>query len=83
MPEAFFDLYKLDEDKRIDLIGHMVMTHKKTVAIMVDDEPDKPERYIRKLKQKFPMITTEGPFKGPVKDVVTIKVGLLPKPENN
>lgn len=81
-PKAFIDLYKLPEDERIKVIGHTVMTHKKIIGVCVDDEPGKPERYIRKLKEWFPGIVIMDQLKGPVKEVITIMVG-PPNPENN
>ncbi len=35
----YADLGDLEEDKRIAMIGHMAMDHKKTVAFVTDKEP--------------------------------------------
>jgi len=70
----FIDLHRLDEDTRIDLIGRSVMAAKKTVAVCIDADPVKVERYLRKLRQQFPGIVVEGQFPGPVADVVTVKL---------
>lgn len=74
-PEALVDLHKLTEDQRIDHIGHVVTAHGKTVAICVDATPGKAERYVRKLKRKFPGVTLIDTTDGPTKGVVTIRVG--------
>jgi hypothetical protein len=72
---SYQDLYKLPEDDRIRLMGHYVMDHGLTISCIVDDEPDKPERYIRKFKARFPGIQVLEQFKGPVKGTITIKLG--------
>lgn len=74
-PEAFLDTHKLSEDQRIDVIGHAVTEHGKTVAVCVDDVVGKPERYIKKLKERFPGVVVLERVKGPVAGVVTIRVG--------
>jgi hypothetical protein len=68
----YVDLHRLDEDARIDAIGHMVTAHNKRVAFMVDDVPEKADRYVRKLLAKFPAIMCEGPMKGPTPGSLTI-----------
>jgi hypothetical protein len=74
-PEAFLDLHRLSEDQRIDMIGHTVTEHGKTVAVCVDDITGKPERYIAKVQKLFPGVAVLGQFKGPTPGVVTIKFG--------
>lgn len=71
----FMDVGDLEEDKRIDMIVHQARDHKKVVAFITDDIPDKPERYIRKIKEKYPEVVVFDRFKGPVENTVTIKVG--------
>jgi len=58
---AFADLYKLSEDKRIDLIGHYVMHEHKVTAFIVEDQ-EKADRYIGQLKTKFPGIVVDSHF---------------------
>jgi len=74
-PEAFVDLHALSEDERIQMIGHTVVAHGKTVGVMVDDLPGKVERYLKKLRERFPTVVVLSQTKGPVDGVVTIKVG--------
>jgi hypothetical protein len=75
----FVDIADFEEDKRIDIIGHQVMVHKKDVAFITDEEgadgQDKANRYIRKLEAKFPGIQVIGRGKGPVAKTVYVKVG--------
>lgn len=70
---VFQDLYRLPEDQRIELIAHYVRDHGKTVSVMVDDEPGKPERYTEKLKAAGCAVLERTP--GPVAKVVTLRVG--------
>ncbi len=72
-PRGFADLADLPEDERIKIIAHHVLVHGETIAVCVDDLPGKPERYARKLKALGIAILSQT--KGPVKDVVTLKVG--------
>lgn len=72
---VYADLSAHGEDVRIDAAGRAAMHHKKIVGIIVDDVPGKPERYIEKLKQRFPGITVIGQWKGPTAGAVLIKVG--------
>lgn len=80
---VFADLYKLNEDDRIKVIAHHVITHKSKVGFVTDDEPDKPQRYIRKLEALHPGLfnfeTHPGPTPGAVSIIVTLKI----KTENN
>lgn len=69
------DLADQPEDERIQRIGEEVMKRGRVCAVCVDDEPDKPERYIRKLTAKFPGLQVLDRFPGPVPGVVTINVG--------
>lgn len=81
-PKAYADLGDLEEDQRIDIIGQTVMRGRLVVGVCVDDVPGKPERYIEKLKKRYPGIRILDQFKGPVKGVVTIRVA-PPDPEMN
>ena len=40
------------------------------VGFITEDDPGKPERYVRKLNEKFPELRVLGLFKGPVKGTV-------------
>jgi len=70
----YVDIANMEEDSRIDTIGQTVMKHRKTVAFMTDSDPGKAERYIAKLKAKFPGIRIVDFFNGPVPGAVTVKV---------
>jgi hypothetical protein len=60
----FEDLESLPEDERIERVGQYVMSGWQRVAIAVDDEPAKIERYKRKLLTRFPDITILSEGKG-------------------
>lgn len=70
----FFDAHNLPEDTRIELIGQTVMKlgAGRTTGVCVDDEPGKPERYVKKLTEKFPAVKVLSQSPGPVPGVVTI-----------
>lgn len=75
----FVDL-QLEEDERIALIGHRVIEHRETVGFIVDVENGshaKGDRYIEKLKLRFPGITVMFRGDGPADKMETIKVGVL------
>jgi hypothetical protein len=78
MKPPFADLGDLDEDKRIDIIGNAVCKSGGVVGFVTDAEPGKPERYIAKLKAKFPEIVVVGQFYAPTTKTMLIKVGLSP-----
>jgi hypothetical protein len=69
----YADLGDLDEDRRIEIIGRAVVEQRKVVGVIVDAEAGKAERYIHKLTQRFPSITTWRVFGGPVEGTVSIK----------
>lgn len=71
-PKAVLDLYRMGEEDRIAMIGHRVMEHGERVAFLVDDWPEKADRYIRLLLDRFPDVLCEGPVKGPTAGVVTV-----------
>lgn len=72
--KGYADLHNLAEDDRITLIGNTMMQNNYTVGVCVDDVPGKPERYIEKLKKKFPGIEVVDQMKGPTPGIVTIKL---------
>ncbi len=80
--QGYADLGDLEEDKRIDLIGRYVMNKLKTAAVVVDDIPGKSDRYISKLRKRFPGIEIVEQGQGPVAKTWVIKVG-PPNVENN
>lgn len=72
---VYMDLADLEEDQRIDQIGHIVTAHQKTAAVIVDSDPGKADRYIRKLLERFPGIEVLEKVPGPVSNTITVKVG--------
>lgn len=76
MAEGYSDLADLPEDERIRIVGETVTLHGKTVGLCVDDTPGKADRYKRKLRERFPGVVILDTKRGPVKGVITIRVGL-------
>lgn len=74
-PTGYADLHSFDEDQRIGIIGNHVLKTGATVAVLVDDVPGKAERYIRKMRERFPTIVMLEQFAGPTQGVWTIKFG--------
>jgi hypothetical protein len=73
----FKDLADRAEDDRIDEIGRAIMVRRgtdKAVAFVVDSEPGKADRYIRKLIRKFPEITDWKKLNGPAEGTISILV---------
>ena len=54
-PKAYVDCQALDEDTRIQLIGATVMGGRNVVGVVVETQ-EKADRYVAKLKEKFPAI---------------------------
>lgn len=71
----FADLADHDEDKRINIIGSTVMSTRKTAAVVVDDVPGKLERYVKKLKERFPGIVILDEIAGPTPGARTVRCG--------
>lgn len=80
----YMDLADLPENKRIQAIGEIANSGK-VVTFIVDTEGKdgnaKADRYMKKIKSRFPNVIELGRFPGPVDDVITIKIG-LPESEN-
>lgn len=70
----YADLFELSEDERIDTIGHMVTEHGKTIGFVVETTA-KADRYIKKLKKKYPTVTVLDQGPGPVKNTILVRVG--------
>lgn len=68
------DLHLEPEDERIRQIGEKCMREKFVVGFIVDDEPGKADRYIRKLQERYPGIRVTYRGKGPTPHVETVKV---------
>jgi hypothetical protein len=71
-PRGYFDLKRLPEDERIDIIGQAAESGQ-VVAFIVDTEADA-NRYMRKLLAKF-KVKEITRCSGPVKGAFTVNVG--------
>lgn len=72
MPK-YYDLGDEEEDARIEKIGNAAKGGGK-IAFVTDDDPGKAERYIAKLKERFPGIVVLERHPGPVPKCVTVIV---------
>ena len=83
---TFKDLSDLEEDKRIQMIGDAASSGM-VVGFITDDTPGKADRYVAKLKAKFPKIAVVRRFNGPARGTVTVKIQLAkenqPCPQQN
>ena len=70
----FKDIADNTEDERIREIGEKTMLEKLVVGFVTDSEKGKAERYIRKLKERFPGIRVIYQGDGPVAETVLVKV---------
>jgi hypothetical protein len=71
----YADITDFEEDKRIEIIGNRVIGENKICSFITDDEAGKADRYVRKLKEKFPGIVEIARGRGPVANTVWVKVG--------
>lgn len=72
----YADVADMPEDQRILVIGNMAMAGKVVAFIVEDDE--KADRYMRKLREKFPKLVEVDRLPNvPVNGVVSIEVGLM------
>ena len=76
----FVDIADFDEDERIDTIGQVVMAQLKTAAFIVEDNA-KADRYVCKLKERFPGIVEEWCGPGPLVGLIAVRMG--PPTETN
>lgn len=75
MLTGYADLYRLQEDQRIEVIGKYLRENPdQVVAFYTDDEEGKADRYIRKLITLYPRVRVVDRFNGPVPNVVTVRV---------
>lgn len=75
--KGYADLADLPEDQRITIIGQTAMKGG-VIAVCVDADPGKADRYVRKLLTRFPELEEVERFAGPVAGVVTVKVRKKP-----
>lgn len=73
------EMHHLPEDILIARIGEQAEARPwKVIALITDDEPGKPERYIKKLTERFPTIMIIDQFKGPVEGCITVRLECRP-----
>lgn len=69
----FADLHSLSEDDRIDAIGRRAALGFVVGVVLERDEPEKIERYIRKVTDRFPSVTMLKRIEGPTPLVITLQ----------
>ena len=72
----YVDLFALEENDRIHMIGQCVMkeTPDYKGMVTVDDTPGKRERYIKKLTEWYPLIEVVEQGDGPLQKCVYFTV---------
>jgi hypothetical protein len=76
----FINLASLDEDGRIEAICEEVVKHRAIVTFLVEVENGsraKGDRYIEKMKKKYPSIRVMYRGAGPADEVELIKVAVV------
>lgn len=76
---AMVDMHKLPEEERIGLIGKMAMQNREAVFMVDHDDIEigKADRYMRKLRERFPRVREKSRSEhDPVKNVTTVTVML-------
>jgi len=66
------DITDRNEDERIRQIGEKVIQEKLTVGFLTDADPGKADRYIKKLKERFPGIRVIATGKAEVKQFAVV-----------
>lgn len=78
--DAVLDMHRMSEHERIDTIGNRCLLNiGREVKFAVDDdtnEPGKADRYVGKLKARFPSIVEVR--RGPFTDGATLVVVMVP-----
>lgn len=69
-PKALLDMHRFKEDDRIRAIGNYCMDTGDKAGIIVENEPGKRERYIKKLTEWFPMVEVADLHDGPTEGTV-------------
>lgn len=77
MSGAIINMCRAEEDERIEIIGQVAM-RERCAEFMVDGdaiEKGKADRYVRKLRERFPrLVETERYEDTPVPNVTTVRV---------
>lgn len=72
-PVGFTDLYLVQEDERIRLIGEKAMTQ--VVGVQIDADRKKVARYILKVTKRYPTVKHMGTERSRIPKVVTVVFG--------
>lgn len=73
---TYQDLHKLPEDDRITLIGERATKGERIAVLLERDEPEKIDRYIRKVTERFPHVRLIAKGPGPVPSVIALQFGI-------
>lgn len=69
---VFADMGDFAEDDRITAIGQAAMKGNLVGFIVEDDE--KADRYVKKLRAQFPLVSVVDRMAGPVKNTILVRV---------
>lgn len=78
--KGYADLGDLPENKRIQVVAQFVAERGQTVALALENDAKKIERYIRKLHDARPGLLEIEKLPGLIADTVTLKI--KPKTQN-
>jgi len=70
------DLHELSEDERIGYIGAQLMKMEagQTIAVALDDDKEKIDRYSKKLLLRWPALIIKGVGPGLVENTVLLRI---------
>lgn len=69
---AYSDLASLPEDERIEIIGKACRAGKRTAVFLERNLPDKIDRYIKKLSERYPDVELVDRQNGPTPRIVSL-----------
>lgn len=78
--KACVDMAKMSEDQQIEIIGHCVVQQRQTVAVILENDSKKIERYKNKLQEAHPGLIDIEQIAGLTIGTITLRI--KPKAQN-
>lgn len=69
------DLHRFSDEARIEAIGQTAARGNLVGVLLERDKPEKIERYIAEVTERFPAVRLVDRFDGPTDGVVTLRFG--------